>query len=107
MTLTKFYTDKKGRKRPISERKGKRSYHGQTSEPSWKESSVQDVKGYPHRSKKTMTYHGRSGHPIIHKGEKGGEYIMVRQKGGGTKRLYLTPETRKKLESKEGLQKRG
>ena len=41
------------------------------------------------RSKKKMTYHGRTGHPIIHESEKGKEFIMVRKSGGGTKRLYL------------------
>ena len=47
-----------------------------------------------HRSKtrkstKVMTYHGRSGHPEIHTSGTNREYIMVRAKGGGTKRLYL------------------
>jgi hypothetical protein len=43
----------------------------------------------PHRSKKKMSYHGREGYPIIHKTEAGKQYIMVRRRGGGTKRLYL------------------
>lgn len=43
---------------------------------------------YPRRSKKSITYHGRSGRPIIHQTEGGRLYIMVRAKGGGVKRLY-------------------
>ena len=76
----------------------KSSYHGQTKEPSWKNSSTQDLK----RSKKLYTYHGRTGHPQIHQTKTGKEYIMVRAKGGGTKRLYLTPEVKRKLESEKG-----
>ena len=41
------------------------------------------------RSKKKIKYHGREGHPIIHKTEKGRKYHMVRKKGGGVKRKYL------------------
>ena len=37
---------------------------------------------------KKITYHGRSGRPIIHRTKNGKRYIMVRRKGGGTKRLY-------------------
>jgi len=40
------------------------------------------------RSKKAITYHGRSGRPIVHQNERGRKFIMVRAKGGGTKRLY-------------------
>lgn len=53
-----------------------------------------------HRSKKVLTYHGRSGHPVVHQhisksrsGDTrtfGNPFIMVRAVGGGTKRLYLT-----------------
>jgi len=43
---------------------------------------------YPRRSEKTITYHGRSGRPIIHQADSGRLYIMVRKKGGGVKRLY-------------------
>jgi len=43
---------------------------------------------YPRRSKKRITYHGRSGYPIIHQADSGKLYIMVRAKGGGVKRLY-------------------
>ena len=39
-------------------------------------------------SRKEITYHGRSGHPLIHESETGKNYIMVRRRGGGTKRLY-------------------
>lgn len=47
-------------------------------------------KNYSHRSTKPMTYHGREGYPLIHYDkQKKKEYIMVRQKRGGTKRLYL------------------
>jgi len=44
---------------------------------------------YPKKSKRIIDYHGRKGHPIIHycKNRKK-TYIMVRAKGGGTKRLY-------------------
>lgn len=40
------------------------------------------------RSRKTITYHGRSGRPVIHRTKSGRKYIMVRAEGGGTKRLY-------------------
>lgn len=40
------------------------------------------------RSKKKITYHGRSGYPVIHTSSAGRKYIMVRKKGGGVKRLY-------------------
>ena len=40
------------------------------------------------RSKKEITYHGRTGKPEIHKSKGGKKYIMVRAKGGGAKRLY-------------------
>lgn len=43
---------------------------------------------YPRRSKKSITYHGRKGIPIIHQAQSGRLYIMVRAKGGGVKRLY-------------------
>jgi len=43
---------------------------------------------YPKRSKRTMHYHGRVGKPLIHKAKSGRTYVMVRAKGGGTKRLY-------------------
>ncbi len=35
-----------------------------------------------------MSYHGRVGKPLIHKADSGRTYVMVRAKGGGTKRLY-------------------
>lgn len=34
-----------------------------------------------------ITYHGRTGRPVVHE-EDSRKYIMVRKKGGGTKRLY-------------------
>ena len=40
------------------------------------------------RTKKKITYHGRSGYPVIHTTKTGRRYIMVRAKGGGAKRLY-------------------
>ena len=40
------------------------------------------------RSKKTISYHGRVGHPVVHYAKSGRKYIMVRKPGGGTKRLY-------------------
>ena len=43
---------------------------------------------YRRRSSKSITYHGRSGHPIVHQTKGGRLYIMVRKPGGGTKRLY-------------------
>ena len=42
----------------------------------------------PKRSKKKITYHGRSGYPIVHETEDGRKYTMVRATNGGTKRLY-------------------
>lgn len=40
------------------------------------------------RTSRAITYHGRTGHPVIHTTADGRKYIMVRAKGGGTKRLY-------------------
>lgn len=40
------------------------------------------------RSRRTITYHGRSGHPMIHRTGTGRPFIMVRNEGGGVKRLY-------------------
>ena len=40
------------------------------------------------RSRKKITYHGRTGFPIIHATKSGRKYVMVRAKGGGVKRLY-------------------
>ena len=48
-----------------------------------------EQKGYPHRSKHKFSYHMREGYPVIHLSKTGREYIMVRKKGGGTKRLYI------------------
>jgi hypothetical protein len=44
--------------------------------------------GYPRRSKLALTYHSRTGKPLIHMTDTNKRYIMVRAKGGGTKRLY-------------------
>lgn len=46
------------------------------------------IRGRKRRTKRTISYHGRAGHPIIHQTHTGRRYIMVRDKGGGTKRLY-------------------
>lgn len=35
-----------------------------------------------------VTYHGRSGRPVVHMTAAGRRYVMVRKKGGGVKRLY-------------------
>ena len=44
---------------------------------------------YPYESKMWLHWHGRVGHPTIHKDSKTGRtYTMVRAKGGGVKRLY-------------------
>jgi len=43
---------------------------------------------YPRRAKSKIKYHGREGRPVIHKSGTGKRYIMVRKRGGGTKRLY-------------------
>ena len=43
---------------------------------------------YPRRGKK-ITYHGRTGRPLLHKAKDGRIYIMVRKKGGGTRRRYV------------------
>lgn len=40
------------------------------------------------RTKHSITYHGRTGRPVVHRTKYGREYIMVRKSGGGTKRLY-------------------
>ena len=40
------------------------------------------------RSRKKITYHGRTGFPVIHTTRGGRKFIMVRAKGGGTQRLY-------------------
>lgn len=40
------------------------------------------------RTKRTITYHNRSGHPLVHRTASGRKYIMVRKSGGGTRRLY-------------------
>jgi len=40
------------------------------------------------RLKKVITYHGRTGHPLLHKTPAGRLFIMVRKVGGGVKRLY-------------------
>lgn len=42
-----------------------------------------------YRSRKQMTYHGRVGYPMVHTSDAGREFIMVRKKGGGTKKLFL------------------
>lgn len=38
---------------------------------------------------KNVTYHGRTGRPVIHLTGGNRPYIMVRAVGGGVKRLYL------------------
>lgn len=44
---------------------------------------------YPYISNRKTKYHDREGYPTIHKDKKTGKtYVMVRKKGGGTKRLY-------------------
>lgn len=48
---------------------------------------------YPRRSKRNITFHSRTGKPMIHQASNGKLYIMVRAKrerysGGGTRRLY-------------------
>lgn len=40
------------------------------------------------RSRKKITYHGRTGFPVIHRTRGGRKYIMVRKRGGGVQRLY-------------------
>ena len=35
-----------------------------------------------------ITYHGRTGRPKVHTSSTGRDFIMVRRRGGGTKRLY-------------------
>ena len=146
------YFKKQGKTHPITKSKGKPHDTGQTEEPSWKKSSIEDLKkdltdekdderAYrnqakkappkrakrtltsiandekehqgrinrllkesddPHRTKELYTYHGRTGHPVVHHARDGKEYIMVRAEGGGDKRLYLTSEAKRKLESEEG-----
>jgi len=40
------------------------------------------------RSKKKITYHGRTGRPVVHQTATGRKYTMVRAEDGGTRRLY-------------------
>ena len=40
------------------------------------------------RAKKSKMYHGRVGRPLIHITKSGRKFVMVRAKGGGTRRLY-------------------
>ena len=40
------------------------------------------------KARKSITYHGRRGKPIVHTAASGKKYITVRAKGGGIKRLY-------------------
>lgn len=40
------------------------------------------------RAKNKITYHGRTGRPMVHRTRTGREFMMVRANGGGTKRLY-------------------
>lgn len=40
------------------------------------------------KARRNIRYHGREGRPMIHEDGQGRQYIMVRKKGGGTKRLY-------------------
>jgi hypothetical protein len=35
-----------------------------------------------------MCYHGREGYPLIRVSDAGKNFIMVRKKGGGTKKLF-------------------
>lgn len=53
------------------------------------DAQIDQKEGYPYRSEREMTYHGKSGRPLVHCSETGREYIMVRKQGGGDKRLYL------------------
>jgi len=56
--------------------------------PEWlKEWEKEEVIGM-RKTKKAITYHGRTGRPEIHTAKSGRRYIMVRAKGGGVKRLY-------------------
>jgi len=49
-----------------------------------------------------MMYHGRGGYPVIHKTDKDRKYIMVRERGGGVKRLYLSEKAKRRLYSEKG-----
>jgi len=55
------------------------------------------------RARTTVTYHGRSGKPIIHWTGKGRAFVMVRAEGGGVQRLYL--DTKKAGKSIKGISK--
>jgi len=57
---------------------------------------------YPHRLKRKITYHGRSGYPVVHIDSKTlKRYIMVRNKDRGTKRLYEGTKHRENGKIKE------
>lgn len=59
-----FYRDKQKRVRPITERKGSRSrYYSQTAEPSWKETSLTDIKSIAR--KPTINIDKRYKHAIV------------------------------------------
>jgi hypothetical protein len=46
---------------------------------------------YPMRSKKEITFKGRSGYPMLHEDKPTGRiFIMTRKKSGGVERTYLS-----------------
>jgi len=40
------------------------------------------------RNKKRVCYHGRCEHLLVHYSKSGKKYVLVRKKGGDTRRLY-------------------
>ena len=46
------------------------------------------ARGYPRKSRRIITYHGRQGYPVIHQDKHGRLYIMVRSQKGKSKKLY-------------------
>lgn len=52
------------------------------------------------KAKTSIEYHGRRGYPTLHWSSRGRAFIMVRKRGGGTKRLYLDTKTGKQAITK-------
>lgn len=72
------------------------------SKPKRKAAGTMSSKRHAKYTRKPITYHGRTGFPMVHEAESGRQYIMVRKKGGGTKRLYEGAPYRTGLQGEEG-----
>jgi len=101
--MIKFYTDKKGKVRPITDRKHKSDYHSQAKEPSWKKSSIQNLKVHTterfHRVRirqpkkdakiRTLTLSETKGYKLIRQKPKGKPYetqsVLIERRARRTK----------------------